>query len=352
MQKRIYLIAAGLGSLLAPAYSGNPDRAGQAGAGELLINPWARSSGWAGANAASVRGLEASYLNIAGTAFTKKTEILFSQTNWLQGSGIRINSFGLTQRVGEESVIGGAISSMGFGEIPVTTTDLPEGGIGTFSPQFMNMSLFYSKAFSNSIYGGINFKTIYESIYNVNALGVGVDAGIQYVTGIGLNKEGKKNTDNLKFGISLKNVGPPIRYHGDGFAKSMPNTTSFNEFSTTMEQRSERFELPSLVNVGGAYDYKISDIHRLTAALNFTSNSFTNNQYQFGVEYGFKTYLMVRAGYLYEPDRSTVLTGPAGGVSFEFPLGKLSERTFAVDYSFRATEAFGGVHSIGARINL
>ena len=28
------------------SFAGNPQRAGQAGASELLINPWARTSGW------------------------------------------------------------------------------------------------------------------------------------------------------------------------------------------------------------------------------------------------------------------------------------------------------------------
>ena len=43
-------VAVILFSLVAPygkLKAGNPDRAGQAGASELLINPWARSSGWA-----------------------------------------------------------------------------------------------------------------------------------------------------------------------------------------------------------------------------------------------------------------------------------------------------------------
>ena len=38
------------------------ERVGQAGAFELLINPWARSSGLSGANTASVRGIESVYL--------------------------------------------------------------------------------------------------------------------------------------------------------------------------------------------------------------------------------------------------------------------------------------------------
>ena len=40
------------------SFAGNPQRAGQAGASELLINPWARNSGLASANVAGVRGLE------------------------------------------------------------------------------------------------------------------------------------------------------------------------------------------------------------------------------------------------------------------------------------------------------
>ncbi len=47
------IIKTALLAILVPAgiaLAGNPDRAGQAGATELLINPWARSTGWNGAN--------------------------------------------------------------------------------------------------------------------------------------------------------------------------------------------------------------------------------------------------------------------------------------------------------------
>jgi hypothetical protein len=84
---RTCFIALLAGVIALPSMAGNSDRAGQAGATELLINPWARSSGFAGANTASVRGLEAQYLNVAGLAFTRKTEVLFANTQWLVGSG-------------------------------------------------------------------------------------------------------------------------------------------------------------------------------------------------------------------------------------------------------------------------
>ena len=64
--------------------AGNEDRVGSAGASELLINPWARSSAWGDAGMSCVNGIEATFMNVAGLAFTDKTELVFNRTNWLQ----------------------------------------------------------------------------------------------------------------------------------------------------------------------------------------------------------------------------------------------------------------------------
>ena len=50
-------------------YAGNDDRRGTAGANELLINPWARSSGWSGVNTANGIGIDALFTNVAGLTF-------------------------------------------------------------------------------------------------------------------------------------------------------------------------------------------------------------------------------------------------------------------------------------------
>ncbi len=333
--------------------SGNKDRSGQAGASELLINPWARSSGWGGVNTASVRGLEAMYGNIAGLAFTTGSEIIFANTQWLKGSGINIMSFGFSQRLGESSVVGISIMSMKFGDIEVTTYDHPdpsEGSIGTYSPNLMNINIAYAKTFSNSIYGGINIKIISESISDVSAQGIAIDAGIQYVTG---------STENIKFGIALKNIGPTLKFSGDGmsFRGIIPAHNNDND-QFTVEQRSADFELPALLNIGAAYDFNINESHRITLAGNFTSNSFTKDQFIFGLEYALKSYLMLRGAYTYEEgltnsdERTTVFTGPSAGMTVQVPLNKEKGTNFSLDYSFRATSPFNGTHSIGARISL
>jgi hypothetical protein len=330
-----------------PGFAGNPDRSGQAGASELLINPWARSTGWGGANTSCTKGLESMQLNIAGLAFTQKTELIFVHTMWLQGSGCNLNSFGFSQKVGKTGVIGLGVSSMTFGDIMITTPDLPEGGLGTFSPKLMNIGLSYAKTFSNSIYGGLCFRIINEAISDVNAQGLALDAGIQYVTG---------ETENIHFGISLKNVGPRMKFKGDGF--SFKGTVPGAANTMTIEQRSADYELPSLVNIGAAYDINISESHKVTIAGNFTSNSFTKDQYILGAQYNFKNYLFLRAGYAYEKgitkkaDRTSALTGPCGGFSVEIPMNKEKGSSFSLDYSYRASNPFEGTHCIGARINL
>mgnify|MGYP007131733762 CR=1 FL=1 len=80
MKNRIQklLIITLIGLLISPViFAGNEQRAGSSGASELLINPWARSSGWGSANVGSVRGLEGLYQNIAGTAFTFVFRLIF-----------------------------------------------------------------------------------------------------------------------------------------------------------------------------------------------------------------------------------------------------------------------------------
>jgi len=200
-----------------------------------------------------------------------------------------------------------------------------------------------------------------------SASGVALDAGIQYVTGMGKDKAGKKIRDNLKFGISMKNVGPTMKYHGDGM--SFRGWVPPDEIVMTVEQRSTEFELPSLIKIGVTYDIllaqevdtvndKINSDHRISIAGNFTSNSFTKDQYHIGIEYSFKEIIAFRGGYVYQskPEDQeyslSVYSGPTAGCSFMIPLNKEKGTTFSFDYSYRNTYPFNGTHSIGARISL
>ena len=92
------------------------------------------------------------------------------------------------------------------------------------------------------------------------------------------------------------------------------------------------------------------------------SNSFSKDQYHLGLEYDFKNILLLRGGYVYEDGinpleddydtRTTVFTGPTAGASVRVPLNKENGSVFSIDYSYRDTNPFMGVHTIGARIIL
>ena len=97
MNKKI-LLSFSINLMFLSVFAGNPDRQGEAGAYELLLNPWARSVGLHAMNTASVRGVEAMSLNVAGLSRINSLEIGIGSSIYLQGTGININALGLAKK--------------------------------------------------------------------------------------------------------------------------------------------------------------------------------------------------------------------------------------------------------------
>lgn len=329
--------------------AGNEDRVGSAGAAHMLVNPWARGSAIGDAGIANVNGLEATFTNIAGLAFADKTQIKFNYSNWMGSAGIAFNSAGISQRISESDVIAVSVQSMNYGDIPITTVENPEGQIGQFSPRANIFNVGYARSFSASIYGGINFKVISENISNLKANGVAIDAGIRYVTG---------ERDHIKFGIALKNVGPVMRYKGDGLAQQVTYLTT--GFVGSLEERSASFEMPSLLSIGGSYDLMFNENNKLNIAAAFTANSFSYDQFRLGLDYCMTTEKLafnLRGGFVYEKNlfseenRSNALVGPTAGFSVDALVGE-KKSALGIEYAARFAGVFGVIHTIGATINL
>lgn len=343
------------------AYAGNPDRAGGAGATQLLINPYARSAGLMGSNTGSVRGIEAFQFNVAGLAYTQKTDIGYSRTVYLAGTDIFINNFSFVQNLGGDNVIGLVFNQFDFGDIPVTTESQPDGTLGTFSPQFINIGLAYARRFSNSITGGVDIRLVSEGATNVSATGISLSTGVQYQTSLNPKKRAFKG-DDFRFGIAVKNLGPSMRYQGSGLSFRSINPISGADRRSYMG--SEAFELPSLVNIGVSYDMRLdrdssrtSYLHRLTPHFNFNYNSFSTNVIAVGLEYAFKETLMLRGGYGYQEniissqDYQTQYLGFSGGMGLVLPISKSGAR-IAIDYAYAPTRVFNGIHNIGVALLL
>lgn len=325
---------------------GNPDRQGEAGAYELLMTPWARSAGLHTLNTSLVSGVEAMRVNIAGLSRINKTEIAIGNMQYLVPSGVTMNAIGLAQRINKNGVFGISLVSLNFGDIRVTTTELPEGTGATYTPNFFHIAFSYAHTFENKVSVGILFRGISQSITDVSAFGFAIDAGVQYVTG---------PKDNFKFGIALRNIGGPMQYGGQGLSQQL---TAPNNQQLTYNVRAQDFELPSLLNIGLSYDIYPLANNRITVMGNFTANSFSRDNLGAALEYSFNEMVMLRGGYRIDLgssaddiDRNTY-SGLAAGVTFQVPLKKNSNQKFAIDYAYRTTDPFMGSHNIGARIVL
>ncbi len=333
------------------AIAGNPDRQGEAGAPELLMNPWARSAGLHTMTTSMIYGVEAMRLNVAGLVRIQKTEVALSHTQYLRGTDIGLNAFGLAQKIGENSALGISLMTIDFGDIRRTTTTQPEGTGSTFSPRYFNLGLGFSHMFENRVSVGALVRVVTEGLEDVTASAIALDAGIQYVTG---------EKDNFKFGISLRNVGSRLQFKGEGLAEELTITDFDGQHNITITQRPTAFELQSALNIGLSYDLYPAINHRITLVGNYTSNAFSQDQIGGGIEYSFKDLVMLRGGYKLDFgqvaksqfDSEPLFTGLAGGFTVMVPLNKeKGAPKVALDYAYQTTKIFDGNHHLALRFD-
>jgi len=335
--------------LAGSVFAGNPDRQGEAGANQLLINPWARSAGLHTMNTSSVTGSEAMFLNVAGLSRINKTQVQLGHTRYLVGADLNLNALGFAQRVGKGGCFGLSLVALDLGDFDYTTEDTPEGTGATFSPSFFNMGISFSQLFENKVSVGITAKFVTEAVSNAKASAFALDAGVQYVTG---------ENDNFKFGISLRNVGSKMRFTGEGLSKPRPNPGPTFDYPNTYYERSSAYELPSQLNIGFSYDWLLGRANRLTLVGNFTSNAFSRDQVGGGLEFSLAKNFVLRGGYKYEFEapvgsvEATLDNGFAGGFTVSVPMKKESSNRLSIDYAYRSTDIFQGIHNIGIRIDL
>lgn len=343
---QFWVITMGILLFSSSMYAGNPDRQGEAGGNQLLMNPWARSAGLHSMNTSFVSGVDAMNLNVAGISYNRQMQVEVAHTRYLAGAGVNFNAAGLSIPTGENGAFGISLMLVDFGDIPLTTTGEPDYNPDqTYSPSYFNLGIGYSHTFANKVSVGILARTASEGISDINAMYFVFDTGVQYVTG---------DRDNFKLGISLRNIGVAARYTGEGLS----TTTYVDEVERTVFTRAADFNLPFTLNLGVSYDFYMADIHRLTAGANFTSNAFLKDQIGPMVEYSFNDLFFLRAAYKLDLQESSasggddVYSGLAAGLGVAAPLSKNTNTKLHINYAFRQTYIFGHTHNFGLGLSL
>ncbi len=301
-------------------YAGNSNRKGTAGAMELLIPVGARSAALSGSTISSVGGAEAIHWNPAGISRIDGVEAMFSNLQYI--ADIKVNYVAVATNFGSAGTFGVSVKTLNFGNIPITTVDLPEGTGGTYSPSFITFGLSYSRQFTDRIFGGVNFKYISEKIVRTSATGFAIDLGVQYVSTFG-----------LQLGVTLKNLGPEMKFSGEDLQAfvQLPYQEPASR-QRSMELPTAPFELPSILDIGIGYEIQAHDDGVIGLYGNFQNTNFGSDEFRIGAEYGWNKMLFVRGGYMLTSDQEENIYGPTFGVGINIPFGSSA---ISVSYAYR-----------------
>jgi hypothetical protein len=312
----------------------NNNRIGTAAASELLIPVGARDMAMGGAGIATSAGVDAIYWNVGGLGrLTGSAQGLFSNLSYIADIDINYGAVGIN--FGGFGTVGVSVKALTFGDIPLTTTDDPEGIAGrTFSPSFVVFGLSYGRAFTDAITAGATVKIISEDMHRVTGSGFAIDAGIQY--------HGVAGFQGLNLGVALKNVGPQMSFDGPGLlrlalASDARRPTQFYKTETA------DWELPSSVEIGLTYEYGLTEELSYSISGLFANNNLALDSYRFGGEvvYSLGTALSVagRGGIdlLDLGDDDEQIFGPALGFGLTYFTPGVD---ITIDYAYRDVDFF------------
>ena len=269
----------------ASIYAGDVSRKGTTGAEELLIPIGARGIATGGAFIANITGLESLFYNPAGLDVFPRTEAMFSYVNYF--ADINISYFAIGTSLGDIGSIAFDLKSFDFGDIPITTVQLPDGTGQFYSPTFLTLGFTYSKVLTDRISIGTNLKLVTENVQNVSATGFALDAGVQY-----------RFTQSLLLGVTVKNIGTNMEFSGQNLTTrtNIPGSTP-GSVDGTYEIVAETFQIPSFFELSLTYILDFNEQNNLLLASSFVANNALEDVFNFGLEYGFVNTFFVRGGY-------------------------------------------------------
>jgi hypothetical protein len=319
-------------------------RTGTSAASELLIPVGARDLAQGGASIAGSQGLESIHWNPAGVArMSGSAEGMFSTMTYI--GDIRVSYGAAGAKFGEFGSVALSLKSLSFGDIPVTTVDDPEGlGGGTFSPSYITMGLTYSRQITDAASVGVTAKIISETIARVSASGLAFDIGVQY--------HGLLNLTGLQLGVTIKNIGPEMKYDGSGLLHLATSSEGLRQ-EQYFKSDAAGFELPSMIEIGASYAGKVQEDMMYTISGAYTSNNLYVDEYRLGGEYGINVSgvsLFARGGYSFLPqikEKTDRIFGATVGFGIAYDTGGT---TLTVDYAYRQVELFDANNVLSLKV--
>jgi len=322
--------------LASSLFGGSNRRRGTAGAQELLIPVGSVGTAMGGSYLAVISGLEAAYWNPAGVAkISGNGEVMFSHMDYI--ADINVEYAAIASRLGGVGVLGATMKTVDFGDIPVTTTDAPEGTGEVYSPRYMTLGLLYSRVMTDRIHFGVKLNLINEQIMRVSATGAALNAGVQYISRPG----------GFMMGVALRNLGVDMLFTGADLEQDIiPPGTEPGTRQEPWRIPLAQFEIPTQLEIGVAYGVLNSQNLNLIVSGSFLNDNFSLDQYTLGAELEVAGMAYLRGSYALaeNPDAGTFhssdeefLWGPGFGAGLK--LG-FAGTELNLDYAMRPSKFF------------
>ena len=328
--------------------AGPGNRTGTGGAAQLLVPVGARDLAMGGSTISTTKGIEALFWNPAGVARSDNSaNLIFSHMSYIADIGVEYGA--VSGKFGDLGSFALSVKSLSVGDIPVTTTESPDGTGQTYSPQFFTAGLTYSRSLSDRIAVGVTANLVAERIADVSANGVAFNVGVIY--------DNLADINGLSLGVVVKNIGPQMTFDGPALYV-VGDVADQNRPPQYLKLESAPFELPASIEIGMGYRSTVSENADLVFAGTFLSNNFSEDEYKLGVEGVMNKMFFLRLGYSFskggqnlfwgtDEGQRSYLYGLSAGAGVEMNLG---DAVIAVDYAFRDVEYLSGNHIIAVRL--
>ncbi len=322
------------------AMAGPGNRTGTGGSAQLLIPVGARDLAMGGSTISTTSGIESLFWNPAGVAkAVSSANVIFSHMSYIADIGVEYGA--VSGKFGDLGTLALSIKSLSVGEIPVTTTDNPDGTGQNYSPQFFTAGLTYSRMLSDRISVGVTTNIISERISDVSANGVAFNVGVIY--------DNLADMAGLSLGVVVKNIGPQMRFDGPALYQ-IGDVDGQNRPPQYLKIDTAPYELPASIEIGMGYRSVMSENADILFSGTFQSNNFSEDEYRLGAEASINKMFFIRGGYSFAPDtpdNSEYIYGVSVGGGIQYNLG---DADISVDYAFRDTQFFSGNHIIAVRL--
>tara|TARA_Y100001934_G_scaffold209226_1_gene247530 strand:+ start:98 stop:1123 length:1026 start_codon:yes stop_codon:yes gene_type:complete len=287
----------------------------------LKVETGVRAIGMGGAFVAAGKGISAVPYNPSGIGFLGQSEAYYSKSNFL--AGISHNVLGYGRKLTSQDFVGLHLFYLNSGAMEVTNEFFPNGTGEEFSVISMSLRGTYARRLTDRLKVGVSLNYLRDQLFKtVTMQGVSFDIGSNFSTGI----------YGMVLGMSITNFGPEVRYGGPGLNVTVADTI---DVDGQLSRVTKEFPLPltfrlGLKNdvIGKESDFVKSEVHRLTlAADGIKANDYTVYG-NVGMEYGYREFGFVRAGYRLGHDTA----GLSAGGGLRYPLNR--GITLLVDYAF------------------